>query len=187
MNSIIKRLLRTEMGRRIEIQTLMQLVTSSLGLPRQNLLFMPSAQSLERFAAFTAEHLVSCNEEQQQRLHTKALSLGKRLRQCLTRRDDEALSELTFQLYQNIGIQMEGRFPEEVIVRRCYFCQHYSPQICSLASLMDDGIICGLFGGGRLVFSERITEGKDKCRCVIKAPSGSPKGEEQEIPLPARN
>lgn len=167
MNNILERFLRTEMGRRIEIQTLMQLVTAALELPCQNLLFMPSAQSLGRFATFTAEHLASSNKEQQQRLHTKAFRLGKRLRQCLNSRDDEALSKFTFQLYQNIGIQMEGRFPKRVIVRRCYFGQHYSPQICSLASLMDEGVICGLFGGGRLVFDERITEGKERCQCFL--------------------
>lgn len=170
MNSFIHRLLCTEPGRRIELQTLMQLVTSSLGLPRRNLLFMPSAQSLDVFATLTAHHLATCSPEQQQRLHARALGLGKRLRQCLTHRDDEALTSLTFLLYRNIGIQMEGGFPGQVCVRRCHFCRYYSPQICRLASLMDDGVISGLFGGGRLVFHERITESKRSCRCELTKP-----------------
>lgn len=167
MNSIICFLLNTELGRRIEIQALMQLVTASLQLPGRNLLFMPSAQSLEAFATFTAEHLVSCSKEQQEELHSRALNLGKRLRRCLTHRDDEALTRLTFQLYRNIGIQMEGHFPGKVSIRSCHFCHHYSPQVCSIASLMDDGVVSGLFGGGRLFFHERITEGKDNCSCVF--------------------
>lgn len=167
MNSIINYLLSTELGRRIEIQVLMQLVTSSLGLPSRNLLFMSSAKSLEVFAAFTAKHLVTCNQEQLKRLHTKAFRLGSCLRRCLTCHKEDHLTALTFLLYRNIGIQMEGRFPAEVIVRRCHFCQHYSPQICRIASLMDDGVICGLFGGGQLVFHERITEGSVKCRCEL--------------------
>lgn len=167
MNSIIHYLLSTEIGRRIEIQVLMKLVTSSLGLPRRNLLFMSSDKSLEVFATFTAKHLMTCNREQQQLLHAKTFRLGLWLRRCLSSHKDDQLTALTFLLYRNIGIQMEGRFPAEVLVRRCHFCQHYSPQICRIASLMDDGVICGLFGGGQLVFHERITEGSVKCRCEL--------------------
>lgn len=171
MNSIIQWLLQTEPGRRIELQLLTDLVTSSLRLPRQHLLLMPSARSLEAFAAFTANHLGAADKAQQLTLHARALRLGRLLRRCLTHRDDEALTSLTFLLYRNIGIQMEGHFPGQVTISRCHFCRHYSPQICSLASLMDDGVICGLFGGERLVFHQRITEGHPCCRCELKGKS----------------
>lgn len=161
-------LLKTETGRRIEIQILMNLVTSALRLPRQNLLRKPSARSLEIFAAYTAEHLSTCNHERQQLLYNKAFRLGQRLRSCLTCRSNEALTSLTFQLYRNIGICMEGNFPGKVIVSKCHFCHYYSPQICGVASLMDSGVICGLFGGGKLEFSERITDGHQNCTlCII--------------------
>lgn len=171
MNNIISRILLTEVGRRLELQTLMQLVTSSLGLPSQNLLFRPSAQSLDAFAAFTTHHLADSSTEQQQRLHARALRLGRLLRRCLTHRGDEALTSLTFLLYRNIGIQMEGHFPGQVTISRCHFCRHYSPQICSLASLMDDGVICGLFGQGHLLFHQRLTEGHNSCQCELVPPN----------------
>lgn len=174
MNSIIRRILLTEMGRRIEVQILMGLVTSSLHLPKQNLLRMPSARALDALAAFTSKHLEKCSSKQQQRLNAKAFRLGECLRRFLIRRDHETLTSLTFLLYRNIGIDMEGHFPGRVIVSRCHFCHYYSPHLCAIASLMDSGVICGLFGGGQLVFHERITEGKDKCCCSLSLPEYLP-------------
>lgn len=167
MNRTIQWLLQTEIGRRIEIQLLMNLVTFTLRLPNQSILLKPSSKALDIFAAFTAKHLASCNNEQQQQLHAKSLRLGAMLRRCLTNRNNEALTSLTFLLYRNIGISMEGCFPGKVIIRKCHFCHHYSPQICSIASLMDSGVISGLFGDGKLVFSERMTEGHHNCICEL--------------------
>ena len=167
MNSLICLILQTELGRRLELQLLMHLVTSSLHLPRRCLLFMPSTRSLDVFAAFTAQQLELCSDAQRQTLHVKAFRLGTRLRQCLSHRDSEALTSLIFLLYRNIGIYMEGHFPGQVTVRSCHFCHHYSPQICQIASLMDSGVICGLFGGGRLEFTQRITEGCPTCHCEL--------------------
>ncbi len=167
MNSLICKILQTEAGRRIELQMLMNLVTSSLRLPRRNLLGRASAQSLDAFAAFTAEQLAACSKEQRQTLHANAYRLGTRLRRCLMRRDTASLTSLVFLLYRNIGIHMEGRFPGEVTVRSCHFSRPYSPRICSIASAMDSGVICGLFGGGQLVFHQRITEGHPCCQCTL--------------------
>ena len=167
MNRMINWIVQTEAGRRIEIQLLMNLVTSSLSLPCQRLLRVPSGQSLEIFAAFTARHLASCSDEQLHRLHAKALRLGGSLRRFLIHRDDESVTRLIFQLYRNIGIFMEGRLPEKVIVRSCFFCRHYSPEICKAASMMDSGVISGLMGGGKLEFSARITEGNPGCICSL--------------------
>ena len=149
------------------MQVLMHLVTYSLQLPKRNLLLMSSGQALDDFASFTAKHLESCDDGGRQVLSAGAYRLGKRLRLFLTDRSKEALSRMTFLLYRNIGIDMEGQLPGKVIVRKCHFCRYYSPRICRIASLMDAGVICGLFGGGSLVFTERITEGKTNCMCEL--------------------
>lgn len=167
MNKIIHWLFQTEIGRRMEIHLLMRLVTSTLRLPGQNMLFKNSAKALDIFASFTAEYLASCNHAQQQMLYDKAFRLGKNLRSLLTNRDYEALTSFTFLLYRNIGINMEGHFPGKVIVDRCHFCHYYSAKICNIASLMDAGVICGLFGGDKLIFTNRITEGKPHCICEL--------------------
>lgn len=153
------------LGRRIELQALTNLVTSSLSLRPKCVFFMPHDKALESFASLTAKHLPSATPEQKKRLNDKAYKLGNLLRHFVFDRSNESLKRLVFCLYRNIGIEMSGLLPGEVIVTRCYFCNHYSPTICDIASLMDAGIICGLYGGGDFHFSERITEGYDVCRC----------------------
>lgn len=168
MNSILAFLFGTELGRRAEIQILMNLVTSSLRLPKESLLCMPSSKALEAFAAFTAKHLQQCSDEQQQRLYSNAFRLGTILRRCLTDRSDDALTKLVFLLYRNIGIEMNGQLPGKVCVCRCFFSKHYSPCICDVASMMDAGVVCGVFGGGEFGFSERMSEGKEMCWCEME-------------------
>ena len=46
----------------------------------------------------------------------------------------------------------------------CSFAAAYTPLICHVMSGLDAGIICGIFGGGRLVFDYRLTEGRCACR-----------------------
>lgn len=167
MNSIVLRALQTETGRRIELQLLMNLVSSSLHLPKRNLLMMSGGRALDIFAALTAEHLEGCDDLQRLRLADNAYRLGRKLRLMLTDRSDEALTRMTFQLYRNIGIDMDGSLPGTVQVSTCHFCRFYTPHICSVASLMDAGVVSGLFGGGRLEFTQRISEGYSHCICRL--------------------
>ncbi len=152
------------------MQMLMNVVTSSLRLPRQNLLFMPSAKALDTFALFTADNLSQCSEEQQHTLHAKAFRLGNTLRSILTDRNFEALTQLTFLLYRNIGIQMSGQLPGTVCVHCCHFSRHYSPRLCAIASMMDSGVISGLFGGMNFTFTQRLTEGAPHCKIESPLP-----------------
>lgn len=163
MNKLMLWFLATEVGRRFQMQLLMNIVTSTLRMPRQNLLFMPSAKALDVFASFTANSLSQCNEEQQQTLHAKAFRLGKKLRSFLTDRSVDALTQLTFQLYRNIGIKMSGQLPGTVCVHSCHFSRHYSPRLCAIASMMDSGVINGLFNGMHITFTQRLTEGAPHC------------------------
>lgn len=164
MNKLVLWFLATEVGRRFQMQSLMNIVTSTLHLPRQNLLFMPSAKALDVFASFTASSLSQCNEEQQHILHAKAFRLGKNLRSFLTDRSADALTQLTFQLYRNIGIKMSGQLPGTVCVHSCHFSRHYSPRLCAIASMMDSGVIGGLFSDMNITFTQRLTEGAQTCK-----------------------
>jgi hypothetical protein len=53
------------------------------------------------------------------------------------------------------------------VVDRCAFAERYSPPVCALMSSLDAGLIAGLTRGGRLLFSERITEGNVRCLARI--------------------
>lgn len=145
----------------------MNLVTSSLELPRKCLLTKDSAKALALFAQYTAIHLPESRDAQRGILNRKARCLGKALRHCLTNHSAEALMSVAVQLYRNIGIEMSGQFPEEVTVVRCHFSEHYTPCICEVASVIDSGVIAGLYAADRLCFTQRITEGKDTCCCHL--------------------
>lgn len=169
MSSAIIWFFSTRLGKAIELQALVHLVTSSLSLPPKCLFFMPHDKTLDTFARLTAEHLPHATAEQQKLLSAKAYRLGRLLRRFLFDRSDENLHRLVFRLYRGIGIDMSGLLPGDVIVTHCYFSHHYSPAICAIASLMDAGVICGLYGGGDFHFTERITEGHNTCRCCLKS------------------
>lgn len=165
MSSIFCWFFSTGLGRSIELQALTNLVTSSLSLLSKRVFFMPHDKALETFAWLTAKHLPNATSEQKKRLYDKAYRFGRYLRLCHIDRSNEKLKHFVFCLYRNIGIEMSGLLPGDVIVERCYFSCHYSPALCATASLMDAGVICGLYGGGDFRFSERITEGHNVCRC----------------------
>src|SRR5512143_3530528 len=93
----------------------------------------------------------------------KALSSGRNLLAIKTH------------LYQNaypLGARLRKWFGvdamSDVMVNGCYFSQFYSGPVCDLISALDDGVFSGLLGGGRLAFSERITEGRQCCRAKLQ-------------------
>jgi hypothetical protein len=71
-------------------------------------------------------------------------------------------------LYRAIGIEIQGDGQGNVTVKRCYFSQFYAGSVCDLISALDDGLFAGLSGGGRLTFSERLTEGSGCCRAKLQ-------------------
>ena len=66
-------------------------------------------------------------------------------------------------LYRNLQISMSGHLPGEITVRKCYFSGFYTPEQCAIMSAVDSGVISGLFGGGTLTFTRRMTEGHETC------------------------
>lgn len=183
MNKILLWFFGTRLGARIELQVLMNLVTASLSLPARIILTMPYDEALLYFAKLTSGSLPTCLPKQRERLYRKSYALGHGLRSMLTDRSDSAIARLVIQLYRNIGIEME-REPklkvlgwakrqsraksEKLKVKKCFFSEYYKPDTCALASLMDSGVIEGLYGRGRLQFSQRITEGCDCCKCYLR-------------------
>jgi hypothetical protein len=102
------------------------------------------------------------------RLYQNAYPLGRKLRKWFGVDTMEEVMELGQILYRAIGVEIQGDTQGDVIVRRCYFSQFYSSPICDLISALDDGVFSGLSGGGRLAFSERITEGCECCRATLE-------------------
>ena len=101
-------------------------------------------------------------------LYQNAYALGDKLRKWFGVGTMEEVMALAQILYRAIGVEIQGDAQGNVTVKRCYYSQFYSAPVCDLISALDDGVLSGLSGGGRLVFSERLTEGRECCRAKLQ-------------------
>jgi hypothetical protein len=131
---------------------------------------LSSAERLRRFALFTQGHVEELLREGrdleavQSRLYHNTYELGRRVGTLLgirSVRDTMAVSRV---LYRILDIEFQGNAGGDVLISRCYFSGFYSAQVCQVMSAMDQGLLAGLSGGGRLVFASRITEGQSCCQ-----------------------
>jgi len=100
-------------------------------------------------------------------LYGRSLRLGRDIRSRLpVRSRSDAAATLRF-LYRLLAIDKEIDTQGAVTIHRCFFASHYTPEVCRFMSAMDEGIVAGLCHG-RLVFSQRMTEGADRCRALIE-------------------
>ena len=123
-------------------------------------------QALRDYAAYSARCLMRCKADPG-RIYREAYRTGEQVRRLTGFTEKEDLERLVFYLYRNIGILMDGRLPGEVTVSSCFFSRFYTPEQCALMSYMDSGIIAGILGGGKLEFTERITEGCGGCKAFF--------------------
>jgi hypothetical protein len=101
-------------------------------------------------------------------LYRNAYPLGWKLHKWFGADTMDEVMELGQILYRAIGVEIQGDSQGEVTVKGCYFSQFYSAPVCDLISALDDGVFSGLSGGGRLTFSERLTEGRQRCRAKLE-------------------
>lgn len=151
----------------IELQILLELTARAYRMPGRGIWFLPAKRALREYASFTVRCMES-GKKGAEKLYPSAYALGKWIRWVTGFKQPEDLRQLIFWLYRNIGIDMRGKLPGELIISRCYFSRYYTPEQCALMSNVDAGVIAGLVGGGELVFTERITEGCGRCRACFR-------------------
>lgn len=149
-----------------EIQVLLDTTARAFGAKGRAVWFRRPAAALRKYAEFTAD-CMRRSQADPERLYEEAYKTGSMVRRVTGFRRKEDLEDLVCWLYSNIGISMEADLPGEVIVGRCYFSSFYTPQQCALMSLVDSGVIAGICCGGRLDFTERLTEGCGRCRAIF--------------------
>ncbi len=152
--------------RYLELRILMGTAADAFGISRRRIRAGLRRGKFSDFAAFTAA--ASRHRADPARLYLAAFLLGRKVRRITGFTDAEDLRRLVFLLYRGIGISMEGTLPGCITVTECAFSSFYAPAQCRLMSAMDSGVIAGLFGGGKLVFSRRITEGCPCCRACFQ-------------------
>lgn len=134
------------------------------------------AELLLRYASFTraeSERSLAAGTAPAARaaLRERALRLGRDIRSRLPIRGRADEAAALRALYRLLAIDLAVDAQDNVTVRRCSLAAHYPPEVCRFMSAMDEGIVAGL-GGGRLVFSERLSEGSDRCRARIGRDGG---------------
>lgn len=164
---ILPRTLRDE-----KLRTLFRVTAEAFRSPVPEMGGLSYPDKLRSYALFTREEVqkLTTNEEREsvkKRLFEGARRLGGELREQLRITSfKEGMSAVRL-LYRALGIDFRGEASGEVTIGHCYFEKFYSGDTCRLISSLDDGLISGLSGGGRLSFTERITEGHPCCMAAI--------------------
>lgn len=157
---------------------LMEATADAFGCPAPVHQQLSYAECLQAYARFTQEQAGKALQSGQDveaikaRLYANAYPLGEKLRKWFAVDTMEEVMELGQILYRAIGVEIRGDARGDsrgdVTVIRCFFSPFYSGPVCDLISALDDGVFSGLSGGGRLTFSERLTEGAACCRASLQ-------------------
>ena len=98
-----------------------------------------------------------------QKLYQNAYKIGLEFRKSLNIHGVREVMEFSRIFYGLLGINFFGQKSGEFVIDKCFFADHFSLETCNLISSLDEGIAAGL-SDGKLEFSQRKTEGRDRCR-----------------------
>lgn len=124
---------------------------------------------LLKYALFTKEQAERCLQsgfqlnEIKQRLYQNSYLFGQNLKKSFNITTLEEAALLLETVYKLIGIDLNYKRQDEIIIKQCFFSKYYSEEVCKLISSLDEGLIAGLTGR-RLCFYQRITEGCSCCK-----------------------
>jgi hypothetical protein len=133
---------------------------------------------LKSYAVFTREQAdLTLRESRapsvQSALFESSRLMGAELKTQFGLKSTEDVMQMSSAIYKLLKIDLKGTPDGNIVVKRCFFSPYYSQETCRLISSLDEGLLAGLSAGGRLKFSQRLTEGCDSCRAYL-APAGPP-------------
>jgi hypothetical protein len=165
---------------RSALRQLFDATASAFGCDPPDLRGLTHGELIQRYAAFTtgcAERALADRSEADaaaRRMLSNACALGESLRRRLGVRTRAEALRAARVAYRMLAIDLRADEWGSVVVDRCAFAAWYSPGVCRLMSSLDAGLLAGLTQGGRLRFSERITEGRPRCLAAISWQGGPP-------------
>ncbi len=177
MNKAIFHFLSGRYGAKLELKILLRQTAKAFGEKTPKMKGLSAAEPLECYAAYTADAARRAIGDGQdlsglrRRLFAMTARLGGRLRRLLEPKSERDCQAIIRMLYRNIGITIREESPGSFCVFACYFSAFYTPDVCKVISAVDQGIFAGIYGGGRLMFRERITEGSRECMADLKEDS----------------
>ena len=165
---------------RSALRQLSQATASAFGCDPLDVRGLTQRELLERYALVTTTCAARALADRSDtdaaagRMGSNAYVLGESLRRRLGVRTRAEALRAARVAYRMIAIDLKADERGDVVVDRCPFAAWYPPQVCRLMSSLDAGLIAGLTNGGRLGFSERITEGKPQCLAKISWEGAAP-------------
>jgi hypothetical protein len=159
----------TNRSKKKKLDELFEVTAEAFQIEPPNLEGLRFKDLLRAYAEFTRDAAIrEINKnkdvgETGQRLYRGAFRTGEKIRRELKIRSRKDAMRAARLIYSSIGIDFHYSNSGEVVVRRCYFSDFYSCQVCWIISSLDEGLIAGLTDGGRLWFVSRITEGSNCC------------------------
>ncbi len=155
--------------KRKKLQELFLLTANAFDVPMPKLKRVSYQEYLREYAVFTRKQAKRCINEGacvlavKKKLYYSAYQLGLKLRKELRIvTNKEAFLALKV-IYQMLGIQFVYCKKGEFLINGCFFSDYYDGEVCRLIESLDQGLVAGLFHGGKLAFRYRMTEGKENC------------------------
>jgi hypothetical protein len=155
--------------RKRKLSLLFQSTSAAFGVKAPSLEGRSYDDCVKLYAQFTSEQAEKAfrngnDAEIRPRLFQNARNLGQQLKTDLKINNLEEVMQASSIIYRIIKIDFRGDSNGNIIIKRCYFSDYYSGNVCRFVSALDEGLLAGLYGGGRLNFSQRITEGNACCK-----------------------
>jgi hypothetical protein len=100
-------------------------------------------------------------------LYQGAYEFGAKLRKRFRISTASDVMDASRFLYHILGIDFRGTKQGTITISQCFFSRYYSSSICGVISSLDAGMLAGLSAGGRMSFSERMTEGSQFCKAQL--------------------
>jgi hypothetical protein len=166
-----------EFIRKRKLEELFESTAEAFRMAMPEIKGLSSEECLKAFARFTCEQAVKSlqqgNElEVQSRLRQNAYRIGEQLKKDLHINTEPEIMKMGAIIYRLLHIEFHGKPGGQIVIPRCFFSAYYSSEVCRLVSSLDEGLLAGLAGGGRLKFSRRITAGDDCCRAFFERAEG---------------
>jgi hypothetical protein len=163
-------------GKKKGLKDLFRLTAAAFGREVPALRGLSHNEVLHRYAGFTrseTEKAIAGGTAVGTRkdLYEHSLRLGQEIRSQLSIRSRADAQAALRCLYGMLAIDKAVDARGDVTIKRCFFANCYTPEVCRFMSAMDEGIVAGLCGG-RLEFSQRLTEGAKQCSGRISWPEG---------------
>ncbi len=128
---------------------------------------------LKLYARFTRQHIDKAiqqgNErEVKSRLFERAYSIGQKFKADFHIHTVEEVMRMSSIIYKLLKIEFHGEPDGNIVIKNCFFSDYYSGEVCRIISSLDEGLLAGLSEGGKMSFSQRITEGNKCCQAYLE-------------------